>query len=88
MDDRVDPAGARRAEQLDLRCGKRGRLEHARPHRVVDVVVDVGDAVDEPDDPAFERLGLVLAGVVEDSVADLCREVETAAVPLELVDDA
>ena len=29
--------------------------------RVVDVVVDVGDAVDDPDDLALERLRLLLA---------------------------
>jgi hypothetical protein len=88
VDDRVDPPWARRAEQLDLCGGKRGGLEHAGPHCVVDVVVYVRDAVDEPDDLAFERLGLVLAGVLEDSVAHLCGEVEAAPVSLELIDDA
>ena len=53
-------------------------VEEPVPHRVVDVVVDVRDAVDEPHDLALERLRLALAGVREDPVADLVREVERA----------
>ena len=56
-------------------------------HGVVDVVVDVGDAVDEADDPALERVRLVRPGVVEDPVADLGGQVEPAPVALEHVDD-
>ena len=56
-------------------------------HGVVDVVVDVGEAVDEPDDAALERLRLFRAGVLEDAVAHLPREVEAAAVALEPLDD-
>src|SRR4029453_11475732 len=69
------------AGRLDLCGGKRGRREHARPHSVVDVVLDIRDPVDKPDDLAFERLGLVFAGVVEDFVADLCRRVWTPPAP-------
>ena len=54
---------------------------------VVDVVVDVGDAVDQLHDPALERRRLVRAGVVEDAVADLLGQVEAGAVALEHVDD-
>ena len=58
------------------------------PDGVVDVVVDVGEPVDEPDDPALERLGLLRAGVLEDSVAYLPRQIEPAALALEAFDDA
>ena len=53
---------------------------------VVDVVVDVGDAVDEPDDPALERRRLQRAGVVEDPVPHLLGQVEAGAAPLEVLD--
>src|SRR2546421_648438 len=77
-----------RAEQLDLLSRKIARIEHPRPDRVVDDVVDVGDAVDEADDLALERVRLVGPGVVEDPIAHLGGEVEPAAVALEHVDDA
>ena len=48
-------ARAGRAEDRDLRRGQVARGEHAGAQRVVDVVVDVGDAVDEPHDLALER---------------------------------
>ena len=41
-----------------------------------------------PDDPPLERLRLVRAGVLEDPVAHLPRQVEPAAVALEPLDDA
>ena len=62
------------------------RVEHAGAHRVVDVVVDVGDAVDQADDPALERVGLVRPRVVEDPVANFVGEVESAAIALQHVD--
>ena len=55
---------------------------------VVDVVVDVREAVDEADDAALERLRLLRAGVLENAVAHLPRQVEAAAVALEPLDDA
>ena len=54
---------------------------------VVDVVVDVGDAVDQLHDPPLERRRLARAGVVEDAVADRLGQVEAGAVALEHVDD-
>ena len=44
-------------------------------------MVDVGDAVDQPDDLPLERLRLLLAGMREDAVAHLVREVERARDP-------
>ena len=58
------------------------------PDRVVDVVVDVRDAVDDAHDLAFQRLRLDRAGVLEDPVAHLPRQVEPAPVALEALDDA
>jgi len=52
------------------------RRASAGAQGVVDVVVDVGDAVDELDDPPLERGRPVRACVVPDSVADLLGEVQ------------
>ena len=68
------------AEQLrSRRAGRSLRLQHAGAHGVVDVVVDVGDPVDEPHDPALERRGRARARVVQDAVAHLVGEVQAAA---------
>ena len=75
-DERVDTARAGVAEQLDLGARQLLGGEQAVADRVVDVVVDVGDPVDEPHDLALERLRLALAGVREDPVADLGRQVQ------------
>ena len=81
---RVEPVGP---EQLDL--GRRQVLlaEDPGAQRVVDVVVDVGDAVDELDDPPLLGRRPVRAGVVEDPVADLFGQVQPLPVALEGVDD-
>ena len=58
-------------------------LQHARAHRVVDVVVDVGDAVDQADDLALQRRRLARpARVPQDPVAHRRGQVQ----PLQLVD--
>ena len=88
VDERVDAARARVAEQRDRLGRQVGRIEVPGADGVVDVVVDVREAVDEPDDPPLERLRLLGAGVLEDAVAHLPREVEAAAVALEPLDDA
>jgi hypothetical protein len=87
VDERIDPPRARRPQQLDLLTRQLLRVEHPGPHGVVDVVVDVRDPVDEPDDLALERVRLVRPRVVEDPVADLGGQVEPAALALEHVDD-
>ena len=56
--------------------------EQPVPHGVVDVVVDVRDAVDEPHDLPLERLRLALAGVCEDPVAGFVGQVERAGDPM------
>ena len=53
--EQVDPLAAGLAEDRDLLARQVALGEHAGAQRVVDVVVDVGDAVDEPHDPALER---------------------------------
>ena len=72
-----------RAEQRDLLLRQVVGGEHPGADRVVDVVVDVRDAVDDADDLPLERLRLVGPGVLEDPVAHLPGEVEPAAVALE-----
>ena len=86
VNERVDAPRARRAEQLDLFAGEVGGVEHAGADRVVDVVVDVSDAVDELHDLALERVRLVRAGVVENPVAHLGGQVQAAPVPLQDLD--
>ena len=51
-------------------------------------MVDVRDAVDDPDDLSFERLRLDGAGVLQDPVAHHPRQVEPAPVALQPLDDA
>src|SRR6185503_9256631 len=85
VDERVDPLRARGAEELDLVEGKVALGQDAVPERVVDVVVDVGDAVDDADDLAFVRRRLALARVGEDAVADLVRQVELSRDPQRLL---
>ena len=76
VDERVDPLRAGRAQQLDLVHGKVPLGQEPVAQRVVDVVVDVRDPVDDADDLPFVRLGLALARVREDPVADLVGEVQ------------
>ena len=71
--ERVDPLAARVAEQRDLVVRQLLAREDPVADRVVDVVVDVRDAVDDAHDLPFERVGLALAGVREDAVAHLRR---------------
>ena len=85
VDERVDPLRAGRAEQLDLRARQVGVREDPVADRVVDVVVDVGDAVDDAHDLPLERLRLLRARVGEDPVADLVGEVEPAGDPPRLL---
>jgi hypothetical protein len=69
----------------------RGQLlgpQDAGAQCVVDVVVDVRDAVDEADDLPLQGRRLVRPRVVEDPVARLHREIEAAPVPLERLHDA
>ena len=87
--ERVDPRASRSSPSTAIgAAGRSPSREHAGAQRVVDVVVDVGDAVDQPHDPALERGRLARpAGVAEDPVAHLLGQVEPGAVALERVDD-
>ena len=66
--------------------GRSRLVEHARAQRVVDVVVDVGDAVDQPHDPPLERGGQLGPGVAQDAVAHRLGQVQAAAVALQHLD--
>ncbi len=89
VDERVDPP---RPVSPRISIGSLGQVDsrdHTGAHRVVDVVVDVRDAVHQPDDPALERRRLGGApGMAEDPVADRPGQVEALTVALERVDDA
>ena len=77
----VDPPRAPVAEERNLLTRELGRIEDPEAHSIVDVVVDVGDTVDDPHDLAFERRGLLRAGVREDSVANLLGQVQRLGDP-------
>ena len=70
-------------------AGRSRSSSRPRADGVVDVVVDVGDAVHDAHDPPLQRprLGRA-AGVARDAVADLLGEVQPGAVALEALDDA
>ena len=76
VDERVDPLRAGCAQQLDLVRRKVPLGQEPVAQRVVDVVVDVRDPIDDADDLPLVRLGLALTGVREDPVADLVCEVQ------------
>jgi hypothetical protein len=87
--ERVDALRAGVASDRDRLARQLVLAQHAGAQRVVDVVVDVGDAVDEPHDPALERPRQRRAArVAEDPVADVVAQVQARAVALEHVDDA
>ena len=88
MDEQVDPLAAGCAEDRDLLPRQVALGEHAGAQRVVDVVVDVGDPVHQPHDPALQRGRQLRAGVAQDAVAHRLGEVEAAAVALEHLDHA
>src|SRR5262249_5844549 len=81
----VDSRSAGRTEPLDLLVREVGLLEQPVAERVVDVVVDVGDPVDDADDLPLERLRLGRPGMGEDARTDLVREVEPARDPIRLL---
>ena len=60
-DQGVDPGRAGRPEQLDLLARQVAGPQDAGAQGVVDVVVDVGDAVDQLDDPPLEGRRLARA---------------------------
>ena len=86
--ERVDAARAGVAEHGD-RLGRQVLLaQHAGAQRVVDVVVDVGDAIDDPHDAPLERARQRRAArVADDPVAHVLGQVQAPAVELEHVDD-
>ena len=87
--ERVYARRARATQHGDRLSGELLLSQQARAHGVVDVVIDVSDAVDHPHDPALERLRLRgAARVAQDSLTHLLGEIQAFAVPLEVLDDA
>ena len=87
-DERLDARGVVGAEHRVRRVGQVALGQDARAYGVVYVVVHVGDAVGRAHDAALERLGSQVAGVVEDAVAHLGREVEPLAAVLDALHHA
>src|SRR5207245_3598969 len=87
--ERVYARGAVAPEHGDGLGGKLLLAQQAGADRVVDVVIDVGDAVDDAHDAPLERRGRARAArVPDDAVANGIAEVEPGAVSLEVLDDA
>ncbi len=63
-------------------------MQHARPDGVLDVVIDVRDAIHQADDLPLQAPRHAGPGVVEDAVADAHGEVEPRPVPFDLLHDA
>ena len=81
----ADELGPERPERT---LGKVARGEDAGAHGIVDVVVHVAEAVDQADDLALHGRRAAGAGVVQDAVAHLGRQIQPAAVALEHLDHA
>ena len=90
-----DPRARRGAEDLVGAFGQVVGGDDAGANRVVDVVVEIGQAVGDLHDLAFERPGdappfsrdaLAQLRMLEDAVADLLREIQAAAVLFEDLD--
>jgi hypothetical protein len=74
--ERVDSAGASVPEELDLLARELVGAQDPEANGIVDVVVDVRHAIDEPHDPSLERHRLDWTGVGEDALADFGGEVQ------------
>src|SRR3546814_7904380 len=84
----VDPRRAGLADHIDGAPRQILLVESTGTNRVVDVVVDVRHAIDDPHDPSLERSRCRRAArVAHDAVADIFGQVETATVALEQIDD-
>ena len=94
-----DALGRRPAQHLDARRRQVLVPQQSRPHRIVDVVIHVGDDVGDARDLPLDRAGAMLGigadrhaalplRVAGDAVADLPRQIQPRAVVLEDVDDA
>ncbi len=85
VDECVDALRPFRSEKLDLFVRQVRGIEDPMTDGVVDVVVDVGHAVDDADDPALEGLGLLRPGVLENSVPHFRGQVERLGDPQRLL---
>ena len=82
---RCDP---RVAKGLDESGGDIGLADDPGAQRIVDVVVEVGDAIDHPHDVALERAGRIgPTRMAEDAVAHRLGQVESPPVAFEHLDD-
>src|SRR5436305_5430048 len=87
--ERVDPARSGVTENLEGQAGQIRRGDHARAHRVVDVVIDIGHPIHETDDLALERRRLGSpTGMTHDPVENGPVEVETPPVAFQDIDDS
>src|SRR3990172_10202577 len=88
VDQRVDAVAPRLSKQAHRLRRPTGGAKEPGPHGVVDVVVDVGDAVRKTYDPSLQCGRELSAGVPANAVAHLPGEVQTAAVVFQELDHA
>ena len=96
-DERIDALGVRRAEDLEDLGRDIFHRNQTAPERIVEIVVDVGDAIGDPNHLAFQRIRCSRRGVgdagaelgmTENAVANRKRQVETAPIPFQMIDYA
>ena len=96
-DERIDATGVRRTEDVMNVSWQGLHGDESSPHRIVEIVIDIGNAVGDADDFSFEGVRLsrrrvgnagTKLGVTENTVADRKREVEAVTIPLQVIDDA
>ena len=69
-------------------CRERCGVEDAGPNGVVNIVVEIGEPVGQPHDPALERRWDVGPGVVEDAVSYFGGQIQAGSVALQHIHDA
>ena len=84
IDHIIDARTVRFAQNFAQVFGNVGRFQNSGAAGVVNIVVDVGNAVGKLDDDAFQRGRHVVAGMVDNSVAHFPGQVEPLAVVFQL----
>src|SRR5439155_17043196 len=82
---RVDAPRAPVAEERNFLVRQLRWTEDPEADGIVNVVVDVGDTVDDSHDLALERRRLLRPGVSEDPIANLLRQVQRLRNPQRLL---
>ena len=85
---RIDAAAVRIAQHGEQTRRQLGKLQVAAADRIVDIMVEIGDAVAEAHYAALQRLRLLRPAVAEDAVARFLRQVQPLAIVFQQVHHA